>query len=348
MKSKRIISSALAIGLIYFLSVTTPGAAGAADTLRREIDDLAAAIERAAVKIHALEERNKNLSGENSDLKALLEKVEANSKAIAELKKSAIEIKAPEGIKVIKLTKKPEKPDENINKKSTVETTPPLKKEIKKAKKKAAVLKPAKPVKKAVKAAPALKKVTLKKALSKQKPAVAVKKETVPFLSPAVKSDAKVLAIKKSAPAPKAAPATVKSVRTEKTDYTKYKTLSIEDIYKKGIELYNNERNTEAREAFRILLKRAPGHGLADNSLYWVAETYYAQTSYQEAIDVFRDVVKNFPDGNKSPDSMLKVGFSYIEMERPAEARAAFNDLVRSYPTTVAADKGREKLKTLK
>ena len=84
------------------------------------------------------------------------------------------------------------------------------------------------------------------------------------------------------------------------------KTLSTEELYDKGLRLYNTENYSGARMAFKLLIAKSPEHNLADNALYWVAETYYAHTQYTKAIEIFNDVAKRYPDSNKTPDSILK------------------------------------------
>ncbi len=123
------------------------------------------------------------------------------------------------------------------------------------------------------------------------------------------------------------------------------KSLSTEELYDEGLRLYNAENYSSARAAFELLIDKSPDHKLADNALYWVAETYYAHTQYTKAIEIFSDVAKRYPDGNKTPDSLLKIGYSYLELEDSVEAKKAFNRLIDLYPDTQAAGRARERLK---
>lgn len=122
------------------------------------------------------------------------------------------------------------------------------------------------------------------------------------------------------------------------------KALTTEELYDKGLKLYNAENYSSARAAFTLLIEKSPKHKLADNALYWVAETYYAHTRYLKAVEVFNDVAKRYPDGNKTPDSLLKIGYSYLELENSVEAQKAFERLIELYPETQAADRARDRL----
>ncbi|MGQ9630592.1 MAG: tetratricopeptide repeat protein [bacterium] len=59
---------------------------------------------------------------------------------------------------------------------------------------------------------------------------------------------------------------------------------------------------------------------LADNILYWAAESLYGQRKYEEAIGWFDKTIKNFKYHNKDEDAQLKLGMSYYQLGRYDQA----------------------------
>ncbi len=102
-----------------------------------------------------------------------------------------------------------------------------------------------------------------------------------------------------------------------------------------------------ARDAFTAFLRDHPDHPLADNALYWMAETWYAQSLWLRAARVFGQVVARYPGGNKVPDAMLKTALCYKNLGETRLARDTLAQLVSLYPGTNAASIGRRQLQRL-
>jgi tol-pal system protein YbgF len=108
-------------------------------------------------------------------------------------------------------------------------------------------------------------------------------------------------------------------------------------LYRKSFEALRAGRHAEAVQGFREFMHAYPGHDLADNSQYWLAECYYDRKDYGQAVREFRRVIEQYPNGNKVPDALLKVGFSYLALGSLEAGRQTLAQLQRSYPRHEAA-----------
>ncbi len=103
-------------------------------------------------------------------------------------------------------------------------------------------------------------------------------------------------------------------------------------LYKLGYRAVKQKRFSEAREFLNTFLKTYPRHALADNALYWIGESYYAEKKYKTALHYFERVGVEYPSGNKVPDSILKKGFAYYSLGRGERAKKELTTLLQEYP----------------
>lgn len=111
-----------------------------------------------------------------------------------------------------------------------------------------------------------------------------------------------------------------------------------------ALALYNQAKNLldhgqlpASRGMFEALLKQYPDHDLADNALYWIGESWYAQALWLKAAQSFLRVAQEYPRANKVPDAMLKLGLTYRQLGDDKAASEVLRQLARTYPNTQAA-----------
>ncbi|HAN31180.1 MAG TPA: tol-pal system protein YbgF [Myxococcales bacterium] len=114
--------------------------------------------------------------------------------------------------------------------------------------------------------------------------------------------------------------------------------------YRRAKSLLDEGHLKAARRQFTRFLKAHPKHALADNAIYWIGETWYAQALWVKAARVFYDVIRRFPKGNKVPAAMLKTALCYRRLGEQKDAKAVLVELIRLYPKTPAAQLARRKL----
>ncbi len=118
--------------------------------------------------------------------------------------------------------------------------------------------------------------------------------------------------------------------------------------YRQAKELLDSGRLREARQRFEAFGRDHPRHALADNALYWLGETWYAQSLWLDAATAFGKVVSEHPGGNKVPDAMLKTGLCYHNLGERRSAVEVFEQLAAMYPGTPAARLAQQRLDALR
>lgn len=102
--------------------------------------------------------------------------------------------------------------------------------------------------------------------------------------------------------------------------------------YTHSLDLYKSARYGEARNAFEAVLERHPTSHYADNALYWIGETFYAEGAHQQALRTFREVARRFADQPKAPDALFKVALCNQQLGRTTEYHDALRELSGRYP----------------
>lgn len=88
---------------------------------------------------------------------------------------------------------------------------------------------------------------------------------------------------------------------------------------------------------FQEVLSKFPDSELADNALYWIGESYYAQKDFKQAADHFRKTIDTYPKGDKVPAAWLKLGLCRQQLGDKAGARTAYSTLIEKYPASEEA-----------
>jgi len=117
--------------------------------------------------------------------------------------------------------------------------------------------------------------------------------------------------------------------------------------YDKAFNDLKNRDYAAAAQGFRELAAAYPDGQLADNTQYWLGETYYVTQEYDHAAAAFQRVLDGWPQSRKAPDAMLKLGYTQLEQRRAAEGRATLQQLVAKFPDSDAARLARERLQRL-
>jgi tol-pal system protein YbgF len=116
-------------------------------------------------------------------------------------------------------------------------------------------------------------------------------------------------------------------------------------IYYAAYSDYIKENFDLAIEGFRQFIRNFPESGLADNSLYWIGECYYAKKKYQDAINTFNELLNKYKDGDKAPAAILKKGYALLEMGRQSEGIAMLKELISRFPLSEESSLAQQKIK---
>ena len=122
------------------------------------------------------------------------------------------------------------------------------------------------------------------------------------------------------------------------------------DDYKRSyidaLSAYNDGNYESAIQGFGRLVTGDSSHKLADNSQYWLGESYYALKNYKRAILEFEKVFQ-FKEQDKWDDTQLKLGICYQKIGNFDKARAEFQKLVDHYPGSEYYQRAQQYLRQL-
>ncbi len=99
-----------------------------------------------------------------------------------------------------------------------------------------------------------------------------------------------------------------------------------------------------AISGFNQYLQSFPDTPLSDNALYWIGESYYAQTQYDKAITEFQKILQNYPDGDKVPAALYKIGLSYLELKDKKMGNQFLKRVMDEHPRSPEAKLAKDKL----
>jgi tol-pal system protein YbgF len=125
------------------------------------------------------------------------------------------------------------------------------------------------------------------------------------------------------------------------------KAASDQTLYLEAKKAFDDGQMDAARKGFEKLLSDFPKSQQADNSQFWIGETYYREKWYEKAILEYQKVIENYPKGNKVPAALLKQGLSFLNIGETNNARLVLKELVAKHPGTNEAKIAQQKLESL-
>lgn len=108
--------------------------------------------------------------------------------------------------------------------------------------------------------------------------------------------------------------------------------LSIDELYKTGLEALKAGNSTIAEKNFTKIIQDFSSDKLAGNAQYWLGETYYVNKDFSKAAVAFGKGYQNYKNGAKGADSLLKLGLSMEQLGKKDEACSAFQNLADEFP----------------
>ena len=116
------------------------------------------------------------------------------------------------------------------------------------------------------------------------------------------------------------------------SNYTKDVKSSYEkQLYESGLNEYKKRRYNSAAAYFKKYIAQYPNNQRAENSLYWLGESYFALEQYDAAISCFRKVLLN-DSYEKAQDAAIKIGVSYFKAKNFDLASKEFQKYIDAYP----------------
>jgi TolA-binding protein len=111
--------------------------------------------------------------------------------------------------------------------------------------------------------------------------------------------------------------------------------------YDQARSLFEEFKYREAINAFSKLLEQNPDDALADNSQYWIGESYFGLKEYQQAIMEFQKVFA-YSMTDKYDDAQLMIGMAYMRSGQKEKAQKEFETFLNNYATSEYAGVARK------
>jgi len=99
-----------------------------------------------------------------------------------------------------------------------------------------------------------------------------------------------------------------------------------------------------AISGFMDYLKYCPSTDLADNSQFWIAESYYELNQHEQAVEEYRKLLDDYPESEKRASAFYKLGRTYEKLADTAKALEHFLILKNDFPGTVEYDQVKDKI----
>ena len=102
-------------------------------------------------------------------------------------------------------------------------------------------------------------------------------------------------------------------------------------LYESGLNSYRRGSYYQAITYFKKYLSRFPSTMRAENSLYWMGESYFSLKKYDTAVSYFRRVQSN-SYYHKDQDAQIKTGYAYFLAKNYELASREFQAYIDNYP----------------
>ena len=114
----------------------------------------------------------------------------------------------------------------------------------------------------------------------------------------------------------------LKQIREIKETEARMGTDAYEADYQFALKALQDGEFAKAQKLFDVFLIKYPKSELADNALFWLAESFYARKKYNTAVVKFQDLVEKFPKSSKRCDAMERQILCLSALNMKAEATA--------------------------
>lgn len=108
-------------------------------------------------------------------------------------------------------------------------------------------------------------------------------------------------------------------------------------VYEQGYNYILAGNYARAEASFKQFLADYPDNKRASDATFWLGESYFARKQFRDAADSFLTTYRDYPRSAKAPDSLLKLGLSLEGLGQKDAACATYGELERKYPNASPA-----------
>jgi len=132
-------------------------------------------------------------------------------------------------------------------------------------------------------------------------------------------------------------PEAVQTARVEAAVPDISKLKGPDEIYSTALSFFRKGEYAKARSVFAEFVGLYPTDPMADNSQFWLGETFYREGKFEDAILEYQKVIQRYSTGNKVPDALLKQALSFQKLGDNTSAKILFQKLVKEFSETSQA-----------
>ncbi len=115
--------------------------------------------------------------------------------------------------------------------------------------------------------------------------------------------------------------------------------------FDKALSLFKSKRYNDAILAFKEFKNRYKTSRFIPDSIFYIAESYYAKGEYDKAIINYDYLVNTYQTSNKVPMATYKEGLAFIKMGDRIDGNYLLQKVLKQYPNSEAAKLARKYLK---
>lgn len=123
--------------------------------------------------------------------------------------------------------------------------------------------------------------------------------------------------------------------------------VSAESLYQSALRDRSAGNVDLALQEFRDYLQYFPATDLAPNAQFYVGMIHYERGEMEPAIAAFDSVLEKFPENSKTPDAMYMKGMALLKNNQRTAAAQEFREVLKRFPRGDAAEKSKERLKSM-
>ncbi len=120
-------------------------------------------------------------------------------------------------------------------------------------------------------------------------------------------------------------------------------------LYRQARKLLKEKSTIESRRMFALFLTKYPKHRLADDSQYWIGESYLREKNFHQAVMEFQKVLDKYKKtGDMQAPALTKMGDCFRMLGMFSDAKLFYEEAISQYSKSRSAERARKALKKMK
>ncbi len=119
------------------------------------------------------------------------------------------------------------------------------------------------------------------------------------------------------------------------------------ELYAYANDALKSQNYSKARRGFDAFIKKFPKDDRADDALFGLGETFFADNQHVSAVYEYQKIIKNYPKSDRRDDATFRIGEAFMALRKCQEAKVFFEAVVKDYPKSKWRSKSQSHLKSI-